>query len=1448
MKKSIFLAGIILLFSSNLSAQNSSWQWANPLPQGNLLNAIWSVSPETSVAVGDVGTILRTTDAGLVWQVEQNAAGIDNQLFAVQFISPSIGWAVGEFGTILKTTNSGETWFSQQIQTFYDLYAVNFVSPTVGWVAGSNGTIYQTIDGGNTWTAQNSHTTETFFGIGFQSSTLGWVVGTNGMIQQTTNGGGTWTVISSGTTQTLYAIQFTSSTIGYIPGSFGTLLKTINGGSTWIPLNTGTDLSLYAIQFVSSLVGWSLGSYGTIIKTTNGGTSWFSQTSPTQNDIFGVDFTSSTTGFAVGDFGTILKTADGTNWLTLSNGPQNALYAMYFPTPNQGYAVGDIGTILHTTDGGQIWTTEASGTFQVLWGTYFTSGTTGWAVGDSATILKTTNSGATWANENTHTDLSLYSIYFVSSTNGWAVGDYGTILATSNGGTTWVPETTTVTTSLTRVQFATASIGWAVGYGGAIVKTTNGGKNWITQTSNTLFTLSGLSVIDQNNVFIAGDNGLILRTSNGGTTWTPATTDTFSSLYGISFYSSQLGWAAGDDGTIVGTNDGGLTWTTQIPITGVSFFEVQVVHGSTGGIIYATGEGGTIISSVISPLPIRIWTGAIDSLWFNSGNWNPSGIPQRLDSIYIPSTSRNPSLRAAEQQIDIGALSIAANARLSIGAGVAVLTIKNGISLLGSLILDPGAMTQIYTGGSFSTAFNGSFVPGKSTLVFTGTGQVKGAFYNILLTETSAMQSIGNISISNNINALTNFYLRSSDTLSVTNPDPSSIEGPGIISPGTITRAIQAIIYPMYRFESEVTYLQFYNLGTLPSSVSMTVFPSTLPPGLPDTLFARRYYSISATGGSNYEASLSLRYDSAKTNLAIDNLSLFRDSGGVITNMGSSDFLDSDLVAVSLDSVRGFSQWYLGKTEYFPRHPYEFNDTLFVNDNGAKRDTLVFGAVAGATDGIDTSLGEAALGAVPPSGTFDVRFYLPASQASKIDIRDLLSPLNQQRTYSLSVQPGPGGYPMKIVWDSTALANGTFFMRDQSTHGLQFNINMKGASSFTVTGSATAAIEIVHKIPSFFSYANGWNLVSLPLNPTNNARKVLTFPTAISEAFGYSGSYYVADTLRIDRGYWIKFASSQSIGFEGVTRTHDTIPVTDGWNLIGAGSSPIYRGSIVTTGGTSVISNYFQYSNGYLLTDTLKPSHGYWVKVSGSGSLLGSSSGSAKSSPATVSAIQAVKKLNTLTITDRQNGKQELYFGNGESGALTEEAFVLPPLPPGGIFDARFSTGSMVAIVPPHRSTHLLQVQSQSYPVTIRWQTNQRGIQSVSLTDPRSGRTLYTSRGSEGTYEVTDPAQSSITIDIDYEPSVPQYFSLQQNYPNPLNPTTQIVFQLPTDARTTVRIFDILGRTVAVLSDHQLYSAGTHTLVFNGGNLSSGVYFYQLQAQPLRGKEFSQVRKMLMLK
>ncbi len=76
---------------------------------------------------------------------------------------------------------------------------------------------------------------------------------------------------------------------------------------------------------------------------------------------------------------------------------------------------------------------------------------------------------------------------------------------------------------------------------------------------------------------------------------------------------------------------------------------------------------------------------------------------------------------------------------------------------------------------------------------------------------------------------------------------------------------------------------------------------------------------------------------------------------------------------------------------------------------------------------------------------------------------------------------------------------------------------------------------------------------------------------------------------------------------------------------------------------------------------------------------------------------------------------------------------------------------------------------------------------------------------------------------------VSQQFSLSQNYPNPFNPATSISFGLPSKLFVSLKIFDMLGNEVATIISEEL-SAGSYTTQWNAANLSSGIYFYRLQA------------------
>jgi hypothetical protein len=85
-------------------------------------------------------------------------------------------------------------------------------------------------------------------------------------------------------------------------------------------------------------------------------------------------------------------------------------------------------------------------------------------------------------------------------------------------------------------------------------------------------------------------------------------------------------------------------------------------------------------------------------------------------------------------------------------------------------------------------------------------------------------------------------------------------------------------------------------------------------------------------------------------------------------------------------------------------------------------------------------------------------------------------------------------------------------------------------------------------------------------------------------------------------------------------------------------------------------------------------------------------------------------------------------------------------------------------------------------------------------------------------------------------------FSLEQNYPNPFNPSTTIQYALPRRSHVTLAVFNVLGQKVLDLVNGEI-GAGSHEVQFNAGQLSSGVYFYRLQAG-----EFVQAKSLIVLR
>ena len=90
--------------------------------------------------------------------------------------------------------------------------------------------------------------------------------------------------------------------------------------------------------------------------------------------------------------------------------------------------------------------------------------------------------------------------------------------------------------------------------------------------------------------------------------------------------------------------------------------------------------------------------------------------------------------------------------------------------------------------------------------------------------------------------------------------------------------------------------------------------------------------------------------------------------------------------------------------------------------------------------------------------------------------------------------------------------------------------------------------------------------------------------------------------------------------------------------------------------------------------------------------------------------------------------------------------------------------------------------------------------------------------------------------------TLPQSFSLEQNFPNPFNPSTKIRFSLPHSANIKLEVFNVLGEKVSDLIDADM-DAGNHEIEFSASNLASGLYIYRLST-----KDFVDVKKMVVTK
>ena len=298
------------------------------------LNDVCFVSPTLGWAVGDCGTIWRTTDGGENWLL--CATPNDANLFAVSFYDENYGLAVGGSvmattrggrGVVLRTIDGGKNWGEVETAAFPILRDVRVIDLENAWIAGDSSTLYPSglftsDDSGVTWSSVggSKHSgwrtlmydpierlgagvamtgeIQTIEGdaLARPSLSLGlrrlsdvcydgsvgsaWVVGDQGLVLRSNDFGAAWSAVPGafpGGANDYFDLTAVAAVDGFVaavgaPGSL--FFRSDDGGRSWSATSTGIATPLRKLFFLDKRTGWAVGDLGTIIATQDGGASW----------------------------------------------------------------------------------------------------------------------------------------------------------------------------------------------------------------------------------------------------------------------------------------------------------------------------------------------------------------------------------------------------------------------------------------------------------------------------------------------------------------------------------------------------------------------------------------------------------------------------------------------------------------------------------------------------------------------------------------------------------------------------------------------------------------------------------------------------------------------------------------------------------------------------------------------------------------------------------------------------------------------------------------------------------------------------------------------------------------------------------------------------------------------------------------------------------------------
>lgn len=619
-----------------ISAGNTGWSWANPLPQGNSMLRV-AGSDGRVWAGGATGTLIHSDDGGSSWSAART--GLLDDIRVVEAISRD-SVVFGGSCALRRSDDAGVTvrrlaWGATDDNCAAKILQVEFPTSASGYLLLSNGDIHVTSDGGQSWRKQGVAPTgaaaEPLGEMYFDAQGRG-LLSVGNRILQSLDAGASWTPLLSGNGGGLHHFEFVSPSYGYALGDHGDLLVTENGGFTWAAVggsgagganaDGATRANSYsALSCASRDICIAAISGGTgFLRTTDGGLHWSGVA--TGADTAAVLLPSGL-GVAVGTAGAIARSVDG--GATWSRGDARALgrfNEVRVESKNVALAFGEDGVLARSIDGGSSWrsinTPERGPLTDAV-----SRGEKVLAVGTSGELWTSDDAGASWRLTDTGSGAKTRALAAFKGGRVLLVGPRGVRVSTRWGAGSKAARGPVSRLTLSSVDQAGSAL--FVHGSKYLAVTTDRGKTFKRlRLPRGAGSISELEMLSARHGYLLDSKAEVYATGDGAKTWQRIETTGANTASSLAFGDTKNGYIADATGRVLATSDAGKTWARQYPFFDAAAGAPVLLAGTTqrgalalvrgSATIFRTSTGGRIGRSsklTIKPASSRVRKGTI---------------------------------------------------------------------------------------------------------------------------------------------------------------------------------------------------------------------------------------------------------------------------------------------------------------------------------------------------------------------------------------------------------------------------------------------------------------------------------------------------------------------------------------------------------------------------------------------------------------------------------------------------------------------------------------------------------------------------------------------------------------------------------------------------------------------------------------------------------------------